>query len=115
MLCVGSDMRIKAQNGLSGWPQAFCLAASLILNSPFAFAQDEIDALEAEEEFLEEVVVTGTRIKRRDFSSPSPITTITGEEFEFFGQPTLEEYLHQMPQLHPSYGRTYFVSLSAEF
>jgi outer membrane receptor protein involved in Fe transport len=62
--------------------------------------------VEADEMVIEEVVVTGTRIKRRDFSSPSPITTITGEEFEFSGQPTLEEYLNQMPQLHPSFGRT---------
>jgi outer membrane receptor for ferrienterochelin and colicin len=108
-------MWIKAQNELSGWHQAFCLAASLILISPSAFAQDEIDEFEAEEEFLEEVAVTGTRIKRRDFSSPSPITTISDEEFEFSGRHTLEEYLDQVPQLHLSYGRTYFVSLSAEF
>jgi len=55
---------------------------------------------------MEEVIVTGSRIKRRDFTSPSPLTTIDREAFEFSGQPTLEEYLNQMPQLHPDYGRT---------
>jgi len=55
---------------------------------------------------LEEVVVTGSRIKRRDFSSPSPITTIGKDAFEFSGQPTMEEYLNQMPQVVPDYGRT---------
>jgi len=88
--------------------QAFCCGMGLILMiiSPLSFAQDEIAPFEADEEIMEEVIVTGSRIKRRDFSSPSPITTITDEEFEFSGQPTLEEYLNQMPQLHPDYGRT---------
>jgi len=101
-------VRIKALSGLRGWSQAFCLGASFILLfiSSLSFAQDETDASEAYEELLEEVVVTGSRIKRRDFSSTSPITTITAEQFEFSGQPTLEEYLNQMPQLHPDYGRT---------
>ena len=101
-------MRTKAQSGLWWQPQAFCLAVSFILIfiSSLSFAQDGPDASEAYEELMEEVVVTGSRIKRRDFSSPSPITTITSEEFEFSGQPTLEEYLNQMPQLHPDYGRT---------
>ena len=101
-------MRIKALSGLRGWSQAFCLGASFILLfiSSLSFAQDETDASAAYEELLEEVVVTGSRIKRRDFSSPSPITTITAEEFEFSGQPTLEEYLNQMPQLHSDYART---------
>jgi len=101
-------MKIKAQSELRGWPQALCLAVGMVLIGfiPLAFAQDQIDEFESDENLLEEVIVTGSRIKRRDFSSPSPIVTITGEEFEFSGQPTLEEYLNQMPQLHPSSGRT---------
>jgi len=101
-------MRIKTQSGLWGRPQAFCLGVSLILlfMSPLSFAQDETAPFESEEQILEEVVVTGSRIKRRDFSSTSPITTITAEQFEFSGQPTLEEYLNQLPQMHPDYGRT---------
>jgi outer membrane cobalamin receptor len=103
-----TGMRRKAQTGLWGWPQAFCVGVSffLIFISPLSFAQDETADFEDDEEFIEEVVVTGTRIKRRDFSSPSPITTITAEEFEFSGQPTLEEYLNRMPQLHPTSART---------
>jgi len=64
-----------------------------------AFAQDDDAATDPdiEDDYLEEVIVTGSRIKRRDFSSPSPITTIEREAFEFSGQPTMEEYLNQMP------------------
>jgi outer membrane receptor protein involved in Fe transport len=59
----------------------------------------------AEETFLEEVIVTGTRIARRDFNTPSPLTSI-GEEFiDFTNQPTLEDTLNQMPQVFPSFGR----------
>ncbi|MFC1796771.1 TonB-dependent receptor plug domain-containing protein, partial [Pseudomonadota bacterium] len=78
----------------------------LLFTSPLSLAQDETAPFESEEQILEEVVVTGSRIKRRDFSSTSPITTITAEQFEFSGQPTLEEYLNQLPQMHPDYGRT---------
>ena len=58
-----------------------------------------------DEKIVEEVVVTGTRIKRRDFESPSPLVTIDREALEFSGQPTLEEYLNQMPQMQPDFGR----------
>lgn len=86
-------------------------ATGLMIASPVSFAQDDTNESEAdnagtEEVLLEEVIVTGTRIKRRDFSSPSPLTTISREDFEFSGQPTIEEYLNQMPQVQPDFGRT---------
>jgi len=101
-------MKIKAQSELRAWPRAFCIAVGLLLIglSPLSLAQDDDADFDDDEDFIEEVVVTGSRIKRRDFSSPSPITTINADDFEFSGQPTLEEYLNQMPQLHPNYGRT---------
>jgi outer membrane receptor protein involved in Fe transport len=68
-------------------------------------AQEEINA---DEEFvIEEIVVTGTRIKRRDFVSPSPLVTVSREDLEFSGQPTLEEYLNKMPQMQPITGRAH--------
>lgn len=54
---------------------------------------------------IEEIVVTGSRIKRRDFTSPSPISSIDKTVLEFSGQPTLEEALNQMPQVQPDFGR----------
>jgi iron complex outermembrane receptor protein len=82
------------------------VAVLMYMASSAAWAQDDEPDNEYEENALEEVVVTGSRIKRRDFTSPSPITTIDREAFEFSGQPTLEEYLNQMPQLTPDFGRT---------
>jgi len=60
----------------------------------------------ADQNLVELVVVTGTRIKRRDFSSPSPIVTVEREDLEFSGQPTLDDYLNQLPQFLPDFGRT---------
>jgi len=92
----------KNWNTLPAILPVVCLLSSL--TSIAAIAQEQ--APEEDESFLEEVVVTGTRIKRRDFSSPSPLTTITREDFEFSGQPTLEGYLNQMPQVQPGFDRT---------
>jgi outer membrane receptor protein involved in Fe transport len=58
------------------------------------------------DEVIDEVVVTGSRIKRRDFNTPSPLTTISNEVIAFSGQATIEETLNQMPQVMPQIGRT---------
>lgn len=50
---------------------------------------------------IEEIVVVGSRIKRRDFATPSPVTTIDRESFLSSGQSTLEETLNRMPQVVP--------------
>lgn len=88
--------------------QLFCLAIGLLIDvskplvAKDSEAYDSIDA----DRILEEVTVTGTRIKRRDFSSPSPLVSVDRETLEFSGQPTLEESLNRMPQLSPDFGRT---------
>jgi iron complex outermembrane recepter protein len=57
------------------------------------------------EAVIEEIVVTGTRIRRRDVSSISPLATIDATNIEFSGRATLEEMLNRMPQLNPDFGR----------
>jgi outer membrane receptor protein involved in Fe transport len=98
-------LRMTASDALRSISRLGTLLLLSILLSP-AYGQDDPAPVEEEEEFLEEVVVTGTRIKRRDYTSSSPLTTLGREEFEFSGQPTLEEYLNKMPQVQPDYGRT---------
>lgn len=60
--------------------------------SPRAQAQDS----------LEEIVVTGSRIVRRDYSSNSPIVTIEQEAFEAQVGLNFEAYLNQMPNYNPA-------------
>jgi outer membrane cobalamin receptor len=64
--------------------------------------QEDVESFAA----LEEVIVTGTRIPRRDYASPSPVSTLDQLTIEFSGQPTLEEALNQMPQVQPDFGRS---------
>jgi iron complex outermembrane receptor protein len=51
---------------------------------------------------LEEVVVTGSRIRRQDFTANSPITTIGSETFEQTSTIGLETVLNQLPQFVPA-------------
>lgn len=66
-----------------------------------SIAQDTAD----NEEIVEEIVVTGSRIARRDFTAPSPIHTIDRETILTSPQPTLEDTLNKMPQITPDFGR----------
>ena len=66
------------------------LAMITLVSPMYAFAEDSED--EAEDE-IEEVVVTGSRIKRSDFTSASPITVITGQSIVESGFTNLGEAL----------------------
>ncbi len=71
-------------------------------------AQEIVASSDAEltQGVIDEIVVTGSRIKRRDFNTLSPLTTIDNEDIAFTGQATIEEALNQMPQVMPGSGRT---------
>mgnify|MGYP000386125157 CR=1 FL=1 len=56
----------------------------------------------AAEPKMETVVVTGSKIARRDYSSPSPIVTTSKDTLQESGNITLEATLNQMPQFTPS-------------
>lgn len=66
----------------------------------------------APEEELSEVVVTGSRILRRDYESQSPIVTLQAEAFEERSAVGLETTLNQLPQFAPA-GTGQVVSLDA--
>lgn len=51
---------------------------------------------------IEEIVITGSRIARRDFVAVSPIVTVDAALIQASGSVTLEETLNEMPQLVPS-------------
>ena len=51
---------------------------------------------------LEEVVVTGSRITRRDYESNSPIVTVDSEAFESQMGLNFEAYLNQLPNYNPA-------------
>ena len=70
---------LPSREGAAGrrFPLPFLLVFALLAWPPAALAEDET-AVDDQEE-IEEIVVTGSRIKRSDFASASPITVITGQ------------------------------------
>lgn len=62
--------------------------------SPVSFAQQDAE--------LEEVIVTGSRILRRDFEANSPIVTVDAADFETQTGLNIEAYLNQLPSFNPA-------------
>ena len=46
----------------------------------------------------EEIVVTGSRIRRKDLTTPAPVTVITREQFEQSGKATIGDFLQTLPE-----------------
>jgi len=69
-----------------------------------AGASQQVRAAEEEAVELAEVVVTGSRIVRRDYESQSPIVTVQAEAFEDRSAIGIEATLQQLPQFAPSAG-----------
>ncbi len=54
---------------------------------------------ESEADAVEEIVVTGTRIKKRNVISTSPVTQIDSQELNFQGITRVEDLLNDLPQV----------------
>ena len=75
-----------------------------LLSGSYASAQTApTDNPEAAESY-EQIVVTGTRIKRKDLVTSSPTVTTDAEDFAQSGTATLDSYLRQLPQFQPGQG-----------
>ena len=101
---VGGPSRSDRSWGL----QRLSLVAATLLCAALysdSLAEEPADRPAADDMVIDEIIVTGTRIKRRDFVTASPLVTIDSELIEFTGQATLEEALNQMPQVLPRSGR----------
>lgn len=79
------------------WPfVAATVLAALWLAVPIdAPAQSGEDS---DAELVEEVVVTGTRIRKRNLVSTSPVIQVDSEEFNFQGITRVEDLLNDLPQ-----------------
>ncbi|HJW74757.1 MAG TPA: TonB-dependent receptor [Thermoleophilia bacterium] len=53
---------------------------------------------EAPQEFGEEIVVTGSRIRRKDLTSAAPVTVFTREQVQASGKVTLGDFLQSLPE-----------------
>ena len=53
------------------------------------------------DEGLSEVVVTGSRIVRRDYSSPSPVVTVSSDTLQNSSDISIDQALSKLPQFNP--------------
>jgi len=67
--------------------------------APGALAQEGADQ-------LEEITVTGSRIKKKDFTSNAPVATVGFEQIEMTGTVNTESLLNTLPQAVPGLDRT---------
>lgn len=117
-------MTDRSASGVHGPQQARCagprrlsLAAAVLVCAALqsgVHADENDEQTSVEGATIEEIVVTGTRIKRRDFITSSPLVTVSPEHLRFSGQPTLEETLNQLPQVLPQPGRSSNYTASAD-
>ena len=75
---------------------AACGSRAMAQNAPAAQT-----AQTAQPTSLSEVVVTGTRILRRDYSSPSPIMTVPVDQLEQTSEVSIDQALQMLPQFNP--------------
>ncbi|MCX2796378.1 TonB-dependent receptor plug domain-containing protein [Microbulbifer thermotolerans] len=75
-------------------------------SAPTVYAQvDEksTDSVDTNSQVVEEVVVTGSRIKRANLETASPITSVSAEDIELSGNISLGDYLNELPALRSTF------------
>jgi len=82
----------------------YCRLSMILMSASLAFWGAQANAQASSEEAIEEVVVTGSRITRRDFVSPSPLVTTEMEDIVTSGKATIDDYLRNLPQFGPGTG-----------
>ena len=75
---------------------ALAISSALVLGLPV------LPTLAVAQEEAEEIVITGSRIRRQDYEANSPITTIEADLFEETSTVGVETILNQLPQFVPA-------------
>jgi outer membrane receptor protein involved in Fe transport len=88
------------RNGILEFTSGNRSAVALAVAMALGMAVNAV-AAESSDDSLAEVVVTGSRIVRRDLTAPSPVVTVSTETFEKSSTTSLESVLNQMPQFVP--------------
>ena len=80
--------------------RAHLLASTLIMGVG-ATSVPALAQVTAEEEASETIIVTGSRIARRDVESVAPVSVVGGEEFKLSGSVNVEQVINTLPQVIP--------------
>ena len=98
-----SNPRVRAIAGASASVLALFLASGAYAQSAAPAAPD---AAASTPSAVGEVVVTGSRIVRKDFTSNSPIVTVNAQQFQNTANVAIEDTLNKLPQFVPDQNMT---------
>ncbi len=76
---------------------AALVAAASLMAAP-AMAQDAQD----DQDSVDDIVVTGSRIVRQDYVANSPIVTVSQEDFQATGSVNVDTLINELPQFTPA-------------
>jgi iron complex outermembrane recepter protein len=93
---VEMDTSTRTGRLVAGHAGALSTAVSL------ALAGGASDVAEAQQQDLEEIVITGSRIVRRDFEANSPIVTVDEDLLQQATTAAVETQLNRLPQFTPT-------------
>ncbi len=79
---------------------AAIVAASALMSTP-VLAQDA-----PQDDQVDDIVVTGSRIARQDYVANSPIVTVTQEDFQATGSVNIDTLINDLPQFTPAANAT---------
>lgn len=91
----------NARRGLRRGLLATAVSTTLLAGVGVASAQNRTSS--DEEKVLDQITVTGSRIAREGFITPSPVTALSAEEIRATGAVTIGDLMVRLPQLAPSY------------
>ena len=94
LLCLDLTIILK---GKSMFTKKFNLFAFLVLS--FGLTNLNLIAQDEASDDVEEVVVTGTRLKANGFEAVSPVAVVTADNIKKTGLVRMEDVLNQMPQI----------------
>jgi len=88
----------KLNKKASAWSLAFASATG------FASLSVGVPVIAQEDQLIEQVIVTGSRIRRPGLNSSSPISTVSTEELTFQQETEIEQVLRDLPSTIPGDG-----------
>ena len=80
------------------------LLALFALQSEIATAKDDSAPTTTESEPVQEIIVTGSRIARRDYFSASPVVSLDRTEITLSGNTEINKLINELPQIDPGAG-----------
>lgn len=95
-------MLIRKETLLRCTALSSCLVAVAIGTAAPAMAQPATTTTAAADDDAGAIIVTGSRIARRDLETAAPLSVVSAEEFKLTGTVNVEQVLNALPQVVPA-------------